>query len=63
MKSKTVTFENFKKNAISKSKLSTVFGGDADPDKSGATSSSSSGTGATIAKPTQNPLPVLGQKV
>lgn len=60
MKSKTLSFGNFKKNKISKSQLQTIFGGDGDPDKPGLSTSSSSGTGVTIVKSTLN-VPILGK--
>lgn len=63
MKSKTLSFENFKNNTISKSQLQTIFGGDGGeggPDKPGLSTSSSSGAGATIVKSNQN-APILGK--
>jgi hypothetical protein len=61
MKSKTLSFENFKNNTISKSQLLTIFGGDGGeggPERPALDTSSSSGAGAT--KYAQN-APILGK--
>jgi hypothetical protein len=60
MKSKTLSFENFKNNTISKSQLQTIFGGEGGPDRPALDTSSSSGAGATIVKSSQN-APILGK--
>lgn len=46
MKTKKISFENFKRNEISKNKLATIFGGDSTDPKPGTTTSSSGGAGA-----------------
>ena len=58
MKSKTLSFENFKNNTISKSQLQTIFGGEGGPERPALDTSSSSGAGAT--KYAQN-APILGK--
>lgn len=45
MKTKKISFENFKKNEISKRKLATIFGGDITDPKPGTTTSNA-GAGA-----------------